>query len=776
MRFEPAANAKTPETVAELAGDRPMHRRPVRRWELIALTALILAVATADRIWIQTDASPALLNDSYVYLTRLLNFIDTVADRPIGDLDAALAELSHYGRPPLYQLLTIPVVLALGPSEDAATVVNLLFVVLLAVSTWGLGRTVKDGRVGLVAATVALSYPPVVHMARSYLPYAGLAACSAVWLQAVLWLLRSRSIHAAWALGASLCLGVMTHPHFTWMGAPISLLFGGYVWLFQGSPRCPGRSGNVLPWLARRLRDPFLLRGLVPAALLVAVTSSVWYVLAGHRIQSELSRVIDASRGDGAPTFGFPGIETSFWWYAKTAPAVLSTVLVVALIAGLVAVIFRANRPARALAVILVITYIVLSYYPLPVWWFFTLAAPAAAVLSVWWIFELRRKWIVATLAGVVLATAGFNFSLVTWGLPSHLEPVARWLGAPLGRDPCESRTTTALCPFPADPTDPLPLSQVTRSILDDSRCRDNDCQVLALAVDRPDRLEYYAARDSPGSKLKIVNVGSSAWGTDYALHRLLASDYVVFCDSPQSKLVPRSTRNYPRATVDLLRLPPPAFAAAYRTKLSLEAPACGVLRLLARTRPPRIAEAEEWIAALRLAERFKRTALGYLEKKYSGRALPRRFRKPPETWTPEWVDAQVADSEITADDAYLVYRLRAVHLRRQAQADPAVAAYRKAIEHAPNPGTRARARRVLAGYYQDLHRLADAERIYRRLIEEQPHKREAWIRLAELHLDRGDFDAAITLLQTALAEAQGKRPLRRLLEQARHLEELSRH
>ncbi len=125
---------------------------------------------------------------------------------------------------------------------------------------------------------------------------------------------------------------------------------------------------------------------------------------------------------------------------------------------------------------------------------------------------------------------------------------------------------------------------------------------------------------------------------------------------------------------------------------------------------------------------------------------------------------------QLGEDRAYLVHRLRAVHLRLKGRGGLAIAAYQQAIVHAPGGRAKARARKVLAGYYQDLGRLDDAERVYRLILEADPREQETRVRLSEMYLHRGDHDASVAELLAAVAASPETPSLHRLLARARHL------
>ncbi len=134
-----------------------------RRQSWVGLGLLIGSAAALQVFWSWTDEAPTPHGDSYAYLKNLLRFLDQLGSR---DLIASLRGLSVLGRPPLYQLLTAPFILLLGRSEAAALSVNVVFIALLGVATYNLGRLARNQTAGLLAAFLVLTYPPVVHLSR----------------------------------------------------------------------------------------------------------------------------------------------------------------------------------------------------------------------------------------------------------------------------------------------------------------------------------------------------------------------------------------------------------------------------------------------------------------------------------------------------------------------------------------------------------------------------------------------------------------------------------
>ena len=243
---------------------------------------LIVVVSAANLWWIRRDVAPMPHpNDPYIYLSNTLAFVDQLRSDGFDDLSSSLSRLSFKGRSPLYQLLTVPFILVFGRSLDAALSINVVFVAVLLISVYAIGRVVASGRAGLIAAVVVASYPPVIHLSRIYRPHGMLPVFTALSVLSLLLLLRDRTVRRAWTFGASLAAGVLLHPTFLYVLAAPTLVFGSYVALCQTAPRRPATLLQAPSWLGGKLRDPLVTRGLLPAALLVLATALPWYLTEG---------------------------------------------------------------------------------------------------------------------------------------------------------------------------------------------------------------------------------------------------------------------------------------------------------------------------------------------------------------------------------------------------------------------------------------------------------------------------------------------------------------
>ncbi len=248
---------------AETAPASPGRRRIDLNWLLLGL--LWLAHAIGPVLWLRLDNRfPS--GEAARQLTAGLRVADSLA-RPSLDLFSRLAEASA-GQPPLYYLLSAPLVWIFGRGPDPVTLINLVWLALLMVGVFALTRRLfpaasapQDARPplhwpALAAAALVSLYPLVVASIRIYDPALAVAALAAlaVWLLAASDGLQRRG----YAVGAGLALaaGLLTSVDF-WAALLGPTLLVAVQALRTPRParhsrRTPSR--NALERFGRRLR------------------------------------------------------------------------------------------------------------------------------------------------------------------------------------------------------------------------------------------------------------------------------------------------------------------------------------------------------------------------------------------------------------------------------------------------------------------------------------------------------------------------------------------
>ncbi len=749
---------------------------PSRRIEHAVLALLIILVSAIHLNWIRVDESPQPYGDSYIYLTKLFRFMEHFDAHSFADPGSSLESLSFSGRPPLYQLLTIPFILLFGRSEDVALLVNVLFLVILVVSTYNIGRFAGNGKAGLLAALLVVAYPPMVHLSRAYIPHFATPSCGALSLWLLLLLMKTRSIKIAWLFASSLAFGLLIHPRFlVLLGLP-TVIFGLYMLLFQERPRYPAGFKDAPAWALAKLRDPLVTRGLVPGALLTATLTLSWYLTWGSLLLVRLQKLSAAEladfRGVQQITVGFSDLEPSFWWYAQTAPGALSNVLAVFALVGLVMAAVRWRFLTGFLSVAFICAYVMLNSQPALAWWNFS-CTPAAAALTALWVTGLRRQWLSHAMVAVCVVVAVFNFSTVTWGVSSWSQPVAVALGAPLSdRRTCGGAREAAFCPAPARAARG-PLKEVQAAILDDPKCRsERPCTIMIVprgAGMKRELFDFLLVMNQLQDRIHATSPRTRVNAHPYNLKGLLESDYLLYPDVR----FPQSVVSYNAASVRFLQSPPAAFAEAHSLEATFELPTGRSARLVKRVRPLTLDEAEATIASLALPEVYLSERLEVLERLYADaddpgkklvfyeEALRRSTDKRMEARARHRVVEIYRELGQTERAASLLQeglgkkpgdvgaRVQlAESLAELGKTDEAAAELGLAIEMAPGDF---RPRRALADLHRELGESEQAVLRYREVLELNPEHLASRIRLAVLYREAGKTDAAIAELEIAI-------------------------
>lgn len=140
----------------------------------ILLILIVIYVGWVSVDWAMIETRPPHW-DMGVHLFNSLDYLNRFKD-PL-HFYRLWTTYSYY--PPFRYWVTIPFYLLLGTSVVSAVISNLFFIILLAFSVYGIGETLWNSRVGLLAALFVLSSPVVASQFKEYqldAPLAGMVA------------------------------------------------------------------------------------------------------------------------------------------------------------------------------------------------------------------------------------------------------------------------------------------------------------------------------------------------------------------------------------------------------------------------------------------------------------------------------------------------------------------------------------------------------------------------------------------------------------------------
>jgi 4-amino-4-deoxy-L-arabinose transferase-like glycosyltransferase len=401
----PALEPSSPsaERSAALGGGRPALVEAARRlwhwrhFDVVALGLLVVVIAILNELWITTETRPPHwdmarhLGDSLVY------YHSFSLSHPFQWLETYLfyAPLTYWVTDIFYGLF--------GVGTPTAIFSNIVFIAVLAFSTYGIGKRLWTRRVGLLATVFVLASPVIVSNFKEYMLDAPLTAMVAL---ALYLLIRSETFARRWPsllFGIVCGLGLLTKWTFpVFVALPVAVA--------------------VLAAIARtvRTRSVGSLLNVVGAGLLAFAVCGLWYVHNWAQLHHDLSHfagVAGAIKGS-PPVASGASIGFYFWTLINYQLFAIPFVLFVI---GIVFVFARREDAMRNLmpALLILGTYTILTLvrnkdvrYTLPM-------LPAVAVIATSWFEYLRpraRRILSAGLAAygaVVFLAISFGTSLL---------------------------------------------------------------------------------------------------------------------------------------------------------------------------------------------------------------------------------------------------------------------------------------------------------------------------------------------------------------------------
>jgi 4-amino-4-deoxy-L-arabinose transferase-like glycosyltransferase len=241
-----------------------------QRWHGVLLGVLIAAQVAVNWAWLRTNV--VILGwDRPRHLIESLVYNDILQQVTLRSTFEAWTHSGYY--PPLFHWAMVGFYKLFGVSMDVAAAVNTVFLVVLLVAAYGIGRQIGGRGVGLLSAFLTSTLPMIFAMSRyTYIEFS-LTAMVAVsfWLLLLCWGFTHRTYSLLFGLSAGLgLLTKWTYVLFVFPALVIVLLRAGFL-----SDLRRGR---------RSLRLDARWMGI--AAALAAVLTLVWYVPNLERVAS----------------------------------------------------------------------------------------------------------------------------------------------------------------------------------------------------------------------------------------------------------------------------------------------------------------------------------------------------------------------------------------------------------------------------------------------------------------------------------------------------------
>ena len=130
------------------------------------LLAIITWIFLGNFIWMLLDIRPPNY-DQGLHLFRTFNYWEALSSGSEDWWQDMLNVEPFY--PPFYHLSLIPLTLIFGFTLDTGVIGNSFYMVVMTLSTYGIGKILYTRNAGLIAAFLVSSYPLIVSMSREYL-------------------------------------------------------------------------------------------------------------------------------------------------------------------------------------------------------------------------------------------------------------------------------------------------------------------------------------------------------------------------------------------------------------------------------------------------------------------------------------------------------------------------------------------------------------------------------------------------------------------------------
>jgi hypothetical protein len=576
----------------------------------IILGLLIVATTLLNVIWIRQDNLLGPDVDSKPYFILTDDFIDNWPSRGWSELPTALNELSLEGRPPLYQLFSIPFLLVFGRSMDAALLVNLPFQILLLISIYQIGKLVANRASGILSAVLVSAYPPLIQLAHIFRPHYALAGCVALGLWRLLVLLQKRSISNVWLLILSMLFGVFVHPFVVFALTVPVVVLSIYIIFFQTEPHKPS-SKNLLRWFSGKLKDPVFLYGFIPAFICAALLALSWYLTGGVQLLDTLqaidSQALQGFRGYTVFTKGLKSNSVSyFWWYLRTMPNAISNILALFFAVGLIYSLTKRKLYYLTLAIAFFGAYLLFAMQSTMTWMHFAEVLPVVSVLSVSWIGDIKRKYVRYLVTALLLTASLFVYWIVMWGYGGVWgKQVAATLSSPISSSgACLTGDLVFCATPPSNQNWKTPFERLIGTVLSDPDCSTGGCNLMIAPYGPQFQsvvFAYYLTIDHPTHPLTVSAIQGNAWGlTPFDFRTLLESPYIAYIDQNVRGA------SYNVALAKFLHAPPASFSHSHQLMWVLRLPSGQEARLIKRVSPVTLQETEDVIHAVHLPQKYK--------------------------------------------------------------------------------------------------------------------------------------------------------------------------
>jgi 4-amino-4-deoxy-L-arabinose transferase-like glycosyltransferase len=461
-----------------------MKRSLIAHWRRIALIILLVFVVLNNSIWQLQGGGPLQWDDS-IHLSESLE-----ASRMVAAPEVPLKNLLYVAwyYPPFVSWSAIPFYAVFGEGQFAGSFAITGFLVVLLLSTYGMGRRLFDENVGLLSALFISAFPIVMELSRQFMLDLPLASMCALSLYLLIRTDEFNSTGWSLLLGIALGCGSITKWTFTF--------FLVYPFLFTGA---------VI--FLKDIKNSHRVRNLVLCFIAACAVGIPWYSLHFMSILMSRSQLLNQDHRT---------VVDSITYYLQILPQQTSWLLFFPLVFGII--FYGRQYRFRHLVPVLSIVggYILLTMvnfkmprFSIPLLPPFTVLA-CAGILG--WVTQLGRptgrrvQWLIALSALVLVQTTVMTYV----ACDSH---IGKMVSTPI--------LSTPIIPVRGAKEHDWQQASILRAVLSDSFGQSKDRKSLRVI---PELMSFnWASFEYIVTLYRMPVVVSSNIGFP------LRSDYVVF-------------------------------------------------------------------------------------------------------------------------------------------------------------------------------------------------------------------------------------------------------
>ncbi len=341
------------------------------KYKVLLFFVLIFHIVNS-LIFIYKDNTPFTEDESNFYLVSLKYYNEFQHPNLYLPVNLVRMGRAHHS---IFNFITVLFYPLFKKGPDTALLTNLIFLVILISSVYGIGKKLKDGYCGLLSAMILMFFPAIFGLSRMYL--LDFAVTATVSLSIYL-LLRSdyfKNPFYSVLFGLSFALGMLTKiSYIVFISAPV--FYGAFNLFYRQRAE-----DHLISQYKRNFSNAFALGITIPF---------IWYLQDLKGFKNLYYSII---------TFGYvtspnnnPYTLDTFFFYLRVLNYQVGNFYILAFVFGLLYLVIKRNRAMGFLSLWISIPFIFYTFLPTKDFRFIVPALPAIAIIISLALLNIRKK------------------------------------------------------------------------------------------------------------------------------------------------------------------------------------------------------------------------------------------------------------------------------------------------------------------------------------------------------------------------------------------------